>query len=104
MLLIVNFNNFITAANEQNKDLQLQVESKSSLLKDLSQQNSDFEAQIETIKLKLKEQTNEKEDIEKRICILQSDREKDKSKFEVELKELHNSKEMLLKLERKQSR
>ena len=89
--------NFISAAKEQNKDLQIQLESKSSLLKDLSQQNADFEVKVETIKAKLEEKTSEKEDVEKRICLMQTEHEKDKSVFEDNVKDLQNANELLQK-------
>ena len=87
----------ISAAKEQNKDLQIQLESKSSLLKDLSEKNAEIEVEIDTIRRKLEEKTSEKEDVEKRICLIQTEHEKDKSKYEEKMKDFQDANELLQK-------
>ena len=86
----------ILAAKEENKNLQLQLQSKSSLLEGLSAKNSGLETKMESLQNQIQDQINEKGDIERRICALQTTHEKEKSQFEGQMKDLQSAKDLLL--------
>ena len=72
------------------------MQSKASLLEDLSANNAELESQMESLQKQIQEQINEKGEIENRICVLQSTHEKEKSQFEGKMKDLQSAKDLLL--------
>ena len=86
----------ISAVNKQNKDLQKELQSKSSTLEDLKSKKANLEKQQETLKKDLQCQLNEKTEVENRICGLQSAHEKQISEFDVKLKDLETAKGSLI--------
>merc|ERR1719150_131169 len=88
--------NTIEAVNKQNKDLQKELQSKSSTLEDLKSKKDSLEKQQETLKKDLQCQLNEKTEVENRICGLQSAHEKRISEFDVKLKDLETAKGSLI--------
>ena len=72
------------------------MQSKATLLEDLSAKNADLETQMESLQKQIQEQMNEKGVIENRICVLQSTHEKEKSQFEGKMKDLQSAKDLLI--------
>ena len=91
-------NYFISAAKEENSDLQLQLQSKSSLLEDLSGKNVDLETKIEGLEKEIEEQINEKGEVEKKFYALKSPHEKDKLEFEGNISNLEVSNILVCKM------
>ena len=72
------------------------MQSKSSLLEDLSAKDAEMETQMSRLQKQIEDQINEKGEIENRICLLQSTHEKEKSQFEGKMKDLESAKDLLL--------
>ena len=67
------------------------------MFENLSTKNSDLNKEIARFQNELKAEVEEKREIEKRICILQSTNEQEKSSLEKQVQDLESSKESILK-------